>query len=489
MTRSKEGFLWTPQNTTEGLETDAVVPSSKTMQSTYDVVVIGTGFAGLVAARNLAQDSALRVLLVEARDRIGGRTWTAKTFGEEFEMGGTWVHWNQPHLYHEIHRYGLHRYLKTSAGTMALEKLYFKTAGKPVQEIPPEETSAALDRVAPRFFSIDGLDSRTLMPYPHDPFREPAPWKKYDHLTVKQRLDQLDDLSQFDKDIFESNVATFGSAPGKDIGFTEALRWFALGGHNMATVFELAGIYKLGNGGMTTFARAILRDFKGDLVFNTVVEKVDQGRNGVSLQTKDGRRIEAKAVISTIPLNCLGDITFNPPLSALKTDAIASGHINKGAKIHFNLAATEPGWFATCTASSGSPYVFAFSDHNGHKPSGPQGTWCIGFGYNGHLGDKKDSKEIIEKFRENLHPGADVQAYLTHDWMNDPYAKGVWSCWGPNKFSRHVQELQKADGRVFFASADWADGWRGFVDGALESGQKSANEVKAFLNGQQSAKL
>lgn len=73
--------------------------------------------------------------------------------------------------------------------------------------------------------------------------------------------------------------------------------------------------------------------------------------------------------------------------------------------------------------------------------------------------------------------------------MNDPFAKGTWSCWGPNQFRRYVQELQKAEGRVFFASADWADGWRGFVDGAIESEQKAANEVKTFLEGQQDTKL
>lgn len=302
MPRSKEGFLWTPQTATDGLGTDAVISSSKDIQSTYDVIVIGSGFAGLIAARNIAQDPTLRVLLVEARDRIGGRTWTAKAFGEEFEMGGTWVHWSQPHLYHELHRYGLHPYLKTSAGTSAAEKYYFKAAHSGVREIPAEESAAALERVAEAFFSIDGWDSRTLLPFPHEPFREPAVWKKYDHLTVKQRLDQLVGVSQFEKDLFESNVASFGSGPGTEIGFTEALRWFALGGHSMAGVFERAGIYKLGNGGMTAFARAILRDFKGDLLHNTVVKSVDQARNGVSLRMKDGRRIDAKAVVSTVPL-------------------------------------------------------------------------------------------------------------------------------------------------------------------------------------------
>lgn len=302
MARSKEGFLWTPQTTTDGLETDAVISSSKNIQYTYDVIVIGSGFAGLIAARNLAQDSTLRVLLVEARDRIGGRTWTAKALGEEFEMGGTWVHWNQPHLYHELHRYGLHPYLKTSAGTSAAEKYYFKAAHSGVREVHHEGSVAALERVAKAFFSIDGWDSRALLPFPHEPFREPAVWRKYDHLTVKQQLDQLVGVSQFERDLFESNVATFGSAPGTEIGFTEALRWFALGGHSMAGVFERAGIYKLGNGGMTAFARAILRDFKGEVLLNTVVKSLDHGRNGVSLRMKDGRRIDAKAVVSTVPL-------------------------------------------------------------------------------------------------------------------------------------------------------------------------------------------
>jgi monoamine oxidase len=76
-----------------GLPTDAVVPGSVRTRGSYDVIVIGAGFAGLVAARDLALDRDLRVLLIEARDRIGGRTWTAKAWGEEFEMGGTFVHW------------------------------------------------------------------------------------------------------------------------------------------------------------------------------------------------------------------------------------------------------------------------------------------------------------------------------------------------------------------------------------------------------------
>jgi glycine/D-amino acid oxidase-like deaminating enzyme len=73
---------------------------------TYDVAVIGAGYAGLIAARELAVRGR-SVLLVEARDRIGGRTWTSSKDGYAWEMGGTWVHWGQPHVYTELSRYGL----------------------------------------------------------------------------------------------------------------------------------------------------------------------------------------------------------------------------------------------------------------------------------------------------------------------------------------------------------------------------------------------
>lgn len=162
-------------------------------------------------------------------------------------------------------------------------------------------TNTAVQNVADAFFSIDGLSSRELMPYPHDPFRLPALWMKYDHLSAKDRLDQLD-ISQNDKDLFDAMISSFGAVPGSECGFTEVLRWYALGGHSMAGTFELAGMYKLGGGGMTSLARAILDDYRGYVVFNAVVEKVEQQGSTVVVATKNGRRFEAKYCISTIPL-------------------------------------------------------------------------------------------------------------------------------------------------------------------------------------------
>lgn len=99
------------------------------------------------------------------------------------------------------------------------------------------------------------------MPYSHEIFRQLVRWLKYDHLSAKDRLDQLD-IPQFEKDVFDTLISTFGAVPRSECGFTEVLRWYALGGHSMAGVFELAGVYKLGKGGMTSFANAILSDYK-----------------------------------------------------------------------------------------------------------------------------------------------------------------------------------------------------------------------------------
>ncbi|KAL4790581.1 amine oxidase [Aspergillus venezuelensis] len=491
MPRSSEGYLWTPTSTTSGLTSAAVQPSSSQIKDKYDIIVIGAGFAGLIAARDLSRKYDLDVLLIEARDRIGGRTWTASILGEEVEMGGTWVHWNQPHIYAELHRYGLHKYLKTSAGSLNPAGQSFTNADGVIEEVDILESNATLERVAQRVFSIDGLDSRALMPYPHDSLREPAPWRKYDHLSIQDRLDALNDIPEEEKALFDPNIATFGSAPCRDIGFTDALRWYALGGHSMAGVFELAGTFKLGNGGMTAFARAILGEYQGERLFSTAVAEINQIGRGVQVTTTRGQRLRAKAIVSTIPLNCLGDIKFSPPLSLLRAAAAAEGHINKGAKIHFKLRETLPGWFWTGSGNGDSSFMFAFSDHNGTQPSGPSGTWCIGFGYNGKLGDKKDSKHIIGEFKKNINPDATVEAYATHDWMNDPYAKGVWACWGPRSASRYLEALQQQHGRIVFANADWADGWRGFVDGAIEQGQAAVRQVVKLINkdGQNVAKL
>src|SRR2546421_13104830 len=83
------------------LTTQASRPRRGQARGDADVVVIGAGFAGLVAARELGR-AGLGVLVLEARDRVGGRTWTDRRLGHDLELGGTWGHWVQPHTWAEM---------------------------------------------------------------------------------------------------------------------------------------------------------------------------------------------------------------------------------------------------------------------------------------------------------------------------------------------------------------------------------------------------
>jgi NADPH-dependent 2,4-dienoyl-CoA reductase/sulfur reductase-like enzyme len=81
---SNEGMHFQNNRVTEGLYTEAAIQSTKDLKSNYNVIVIGAGFTGLTAARDLST-AGKSVLLIEARDRIGGRTWASKSHGYYFE--------------------------------------------------------------------------------------------------------------------------------------------------------------------------------------------------------------------------------------------------------------------------------------------------------------------------------------------------------------------------------------------------------------------
>jgi hypothetical protein len=95
---SRDGYVWTPSAGLQaGVPSLGVIKPITNVSSSevlYDVIVVGAGYCGLTAARNAAAEG-LKVLLLEGRDRIGGRSWSSNIGGYPFEMGGTWVHWGQ----------------------------------------------------------------------------------------------------------------------------------------------------------------------------------------------------------------------------------------------------------------------------------------------------------------------------------------------------------------------------------------------------------
>lgn len=114
---SRDGYQWTAETgLVQGVPSIGVISPPTNMTSTLDrcdVIVIGAGYAGLTAVRDACL-AGLKVLLIEARDRIGGRSWSSNIGGYPFEMGGTWVHWGQSHVWREISRYQMRDELEPS---------------------------------------------------------------------------------------------------------------------------------------------------------------------------------------------------------------------------------------------------------------------------------------------------------------------------------------------------------------------------------------
>jgi lysyl oxidase-like protein 2/3/4 len=154
-----------------------------------------------------------------------------------------------------------------------------------------------------------------------------------------------------------------------------------------------------------------------------------------------------------------------------------------GAKLHFKLEEVQPLWLSTVSTGSPSPYLVALTDHNGTKASGKDGTYVVAATKNDAVPNTKNAQEIVSAFERTFQPGCEVSFYLSHDWATDPYSKGLWSAYRSEGMAHHISALQQPHGLIFFASADWAKGWRSFIDGALESGKKAARSINTLLNG------
>jgi phytoene dehydrogenase-like protein len=188
----------------------------------YDVIVVGAGFAGVTAAR----EAALRgrsVLQLEARDRIGGRTWSAEWDGARIEYGGAWVHWHQPHTWSEITRAGLAVEHSADAQVAAWY------AGDERRAATVPERDAIARRGWDKF--VDGV--ATALPLPHDPLFAIEALARFDRLTIAERLAELT-LSAEERDVLTAELESLAHAPLDDAGAVSVLRWHALSGYSLA---------------------------------------------------------------------------------------------------------------------------------------------------------------------------------------------------------------------------------------------------------------
>ena len=428
-----------------------------------DVVVIGAGFAGLVAARELGA-AGLSVVVLEARDRVGGRTWTDHRFGHDLELGGTWVHWVQPHTWAEMTRYG--REIERSPG---VEEAYWRDATGVSKRGTIAEFMALIDDGQQRI--ID--DVREAIP------RGVAPTTgsiaQLDDLTVQDRIDAL----ALDPEAREANEAVWVghvNAPLDQVGLSSALRWVAATGGHWQLMHEASATYRV-VGGMSAFTAAIAADVHGEIRFGATVASVVDGDDGATVELGDGSRILARRVISTLPVNAISTIAFDPPLpeawQRLSVERVAS----QGTKAWIRARGHITRFFAY--ASQHDPLSVLKAEYYGTDEDGDY-TLLVAFGPD-HTRLDLDDLSAVQAAVDAFRPGIEVTGATGHDWMADPLSQNTWMTHRPGQLTRSLDDVQRPHGAVHFATTDNASLWGGFVDGAIESGLRESRRIVTEL--------
>ncbi|MGS0893231.1 flavin monoamine oxidase family protein [Burkholderia stagnalis] len=448
------------QRPSAGIESKRVASGAR-----YDVIVVVGGFAGLTAARDCAL-RGMKVLLLEARARIGGRTFTSIYQDHRLELGGTWIHWSQPHVWDEITRYGLS--IVESPGASP-EQMSWLVDGK-IRNGDAGKAFSMLAEAMGGYYDVDGVGGRSIFPRPHDPFFREDLVRKYDGMSSQDRLDAMKFTPEM-RGLVAPQIASLCHRDPASAAFADQLKMWSLADFDLGSFFERSSRYKIGEG-TTGLAHAIAADSSVDIMLSAPVAAIEQQKVGAAVVTAAGARYSADAVICAVPVNVLKKIDFRPSLDAVKLDASRAGVAGQGTKCYIHIRQKIGKWMGC--GSFPNPVTAAWTEQERDD-----GTLLVAFGSPGMM-DINDEQSVQAALRTIL-PGVDVVATTGYQWTADPYSLGTWCFFHPGQMTRALAPLRAREGAIFFASADSALGWRGAIDGAIESGTRVAHKVGAFL--------
>jgi len=431
-----------------------------------DVIVIGAGLSGLVAARDL-EAAGREVAVLEARDRIGGRVWLQRgaLAGLDLDMGGAWVADCQPHVWAEADRYGVareHDALPTSVRWRMGDAVVERSLPVEVAELGELERAVATLLAAARR---------------HDPARPPD----------AQGLEDLDvpagawiealGLPRRVRELLLFWISACASAEPDDASLLEYLRWISGADHRLWAHLEAAVLGWRFPAGTAALYEAIAGDVRGELALGDPVRAVLADADGVRVVTGAAER-RARRVVVTVPIGALAGIAFTPGLSEAKRAAVAQNHAGQGAKV-WVLARGVPDDFCAMGYRTRLDFL-------GAMEATADGVVLVGFGPSAAALDVGDDAAVRAAVHE-LAPEAEVLAVHAHDWVGDPYSRGTWAVLRPGQVHAAWSALRAPEGPVHFAGAHTALRWPSFMDGAVESGRRVAAEAEAALSGGRSA--
>lgn len=342
-----------------------------------------------------------------------------------------------------------------------------------------------------KFINVDGKFGRGIIPFAHNPHYNPEVIK-YDKMSFADRFREIgDDLTVTERTMLETFLTITSGGTMENSSFFEMLRWWALGNYDYREFLDLCLVFKL-RCGQSGLARKIFDEAVStgrlSYEFSTPISAVADEGSKVHVTARGGDRIfTARHTISTIPLNVLHNISWSPPLLLKKREASRLGHVNQVSKVHVEVANPALRTFSGFQETGSLTYCFG----DGMTPAGNTHLVAFGSSIEGrHLQPEDNAEATVEAWRKFAPRefGDNIKRVVFHNWHRDEFSRGAWEWLRPGMATTFLDDLRKRQGRILFGSADWAMGWRGFIDGAIEDGARVAMDLVTELRETQEAK-
>ncbi len=452
---------------------DTVRAASSDTDATFDVAVIGAGISGLTAARDLQKAGLDNFVVIEARDRVGGRTVNAPIGnGYISEVGGQWIGTTQTAVIDLARELDVGLFQTYNTGKSAF------LAGDEVtlldvNELLDSGLAARLDALA-RDVPLDA-------PWRHSRARE------LDAMTFADWLATQDIPTDQLWTVRTGTMLTFG-APADQL----SMLWVLFYIRSAGSYAELEGTAGQGAqryrvvGGSQALSETMAHALGARVRLSTPVTHVRNwnGDGPVDITTEHGS-VRAKRVIMALSPSQAQVIDFEPALPAeratLQKRWPAATDMMKSAMVYERPFWRDAGLSGQSFMVDDGVYLWAWDNSPPDGGVGVIGSF-IGAPRGTALSPEARKAALIDSYVKYLGPAAarPIQ-YVDRYWMHERYTRGCVSPLGTGLLAQYGAALRPPIGRIEWAGAETATLWNGYMDGAVRAGHDAALRVLRSL--------
>ncbi|KAI0880229.1 uncharacterized protein GGS22DRAFT_182454 [Annulohypoxylon maeteangense] len=447
----------------------------------FDIVVIGAGYSGLQAAYS-AQQAGLSVAVVEARDRVGGKSWSVPLSNGRgvADLGAAWVNDTlQPRIWSYIKRFGLQENIvKQRLGHTAVLLTADGTRIESPQGVTPEfssEDKKNLERIR------DHIQAESLKP---NGLR-----KEDDDISLDQYVRNLGGSPQTlgMVNLWVRVMHGFESTEESAAWFIDYCRsnrgLLAIRGDDAS-----GGNYMRLSSGTQSVAKGIANLIgHGKIHLSSPVASIEDNKTYVAITTSNGKVFNARKAIISIPSTMYKELNFSPPLPAAVqevTNGTRLGHYNKAIVFY------ERPWWRDLGFNG------FFMSYNGPACLGrdtsidKDGVYSFTCFVNGDEGKKwaklyphERRKVILDELATIFNVGPDSEVYRPIEffeqiWQHETFSRGALApVTALGHYAKFVDVYGKPVGNLHFVGTEYSTDWKGYMEGALASGEKGAKEA------------